>query len=187
MPSGGGGRDRQDAGGPPQPDTSKPSPKAETPPPDGGETVAPDVQQSELTLRRVEDLFKENKDTSKLEEATGMSRTELQQFVEKFKKAPKSEPGPGREIEVKGDQTQAGARKARQLPPGPTPKGPFSTRSVRPSGSVARDQMRDNIEATSFPAPPELRSRFEAYKESLSRPRTLNPSRSAPVPGPNGR
>src|SRR5215213_8118926 len=88
---------------------------AAAPPLNSGETVAPDVPQSELVLQKLEDLLRKNQVTPELEQATGMSREQMEQFVTKFKKAPKAAPGPGREIQAKPGQDRT-FRPDRPLP-----------------------------------------------------------------------
>ena len=84
-------------------DKSKPSPKGGTPSANSGETVAPDIAQSELTLRKVEDLLRDNKVTPEDEARAGMSKEEMEQFVKKFRKPPQ-----GRARQGPHDRRQAG-------------------------------------------------------------------------------
>jgi hypothetical protein len=156
-------------------ETSKPSPRAESKPQNAAETVAPNQPQSELVLRKLQDLLKNDQAAAKLEKETGMSREEMEQFVRKFSKAPKPTPGEGRKIEVKpGESKPSGANTSL---PGLNPGTHLSTQSLRDRGAVVQDQVRDNIEGTRFTAPPEVRSGYEAYKSTLSRSKTVNPVR----------
>jgi len=110
-----------------------------------------------------------------MEKELGMSKEELNQFVKKFEKAPKAEPGPGREIEAKPGKPQAvdPNRKLPDLNPGTS----VSARTIRDRGGMVQDDVRGNNEGIRFTPPPELRAGFDAYKNSLSRSKTLNPTR----------
>ena len=192
--AGGGGGDynRNNASNPAAPDTSTPSPKAETPPQNGEETIAPqNIPPSDLTLRQVKDLLQDKDAASKLEQATGMSREEMEQFVQKFQKdkAPRNAPRSGQEVDVKpGATTPVGP--AADLP-GVTPGTKLSTRNQRKRGSIVQDEIQGNLQGTRFVPPAELLPGFEAYSKTLSRSRTLNPTAgprtgagSAPMPAP---
>jgi len=184
-PNGGGGdRPGGDAGEKPT-DTSKPSPRAESPPSNAGETVAPDVPQTELVLRKLEDLIKNNQVTPELEKETGMSRDEMDQFVKKFRKKPMAPAREGREIKVKPEEQKA-------TPPKPnlselTKGARVSSRTIRERGSMPEDQIRDNVEGGRSSVPPEIRSRYEAYKSSLSRLPALKSAQPASATGSGGR
>ena len=76
-------------------------------------------------MRRVEDLLKDDQSTRKLEQETGMSRQQIEQFVDKWKKAPdRPAPGPGRTIEAKPGKD----------PPGPRPRRSRAGRGSRRPG-----------------------------------------------------
>ena len=149
------------------------------------ETVAPDVPQSELVLRKLEDLIKNNQVTPELEKATGMSREEMEQFVEKYRKTPKGPAGEGREIKVNPDD-QKGATAQPKLSELKT-TAPVRAQTVRERGASVDDQVRDNVEGTRFVVPPEIRSRYEAYKSSVLRSPAIQPARPAPASGSGGR
>ncbi|WP_020466405.1 hypothetical protein [Singulisphaera acidiphila] len=154
-------------------------PRSETPPANAAETVAPDVPQTDLVLNKLEDLLKRNQVTPELEQATGMSRDEMEQFVKKFKKPDKAAPaGPGREIQVKPgvDRTLDPNRTLSDL----NPNARLGNRTERARGSVAQDDIRDNIQGARFEVPRELRPGFEAFKSSLSRSKTHRPTASGP-------
>jgi len=142
-------------------------PRSETPPANAAETVAPDMPQTDLVLNKLEDLLKRNQVTPELEQATGMSRDEMEQFVKKLKNVPKGPAGPGREIKVKPGAEQK-FDPNRTLPE-LNPNARLGTRTDRTRGSVAQDQIRDNVQGARFEVPSELRSGFEAFKSSLSR------------------
>jgi len=161
-------------------------PQADSKPPTSDETAAPDAPPSELTLRKVQELLQNKDAAARLEKETGMSREEMEQFVQKYQKdkMPKAASRPGEEIEAKPGTSRANAPDPTL--PGLDPKTKFSTKTLRERGAVVHDQARDNAEGIRFVVPPEIRSGFEAYKSTLSRSRTLNPSRNAPAPAPAG-
>jgi hypothetical protein len=109
------------------------------------------------------------------------SKEELNQFVEKFTKAPKAEPGAGREIEVKPGKAQA-IDPSRKLPD-LNPNATVSTKTMRDRGAVVQDTVRGNNEGVRFVPPPELKEGFDAYRSSLSRSRAVNPTRRPEGPG----
>ena len=150
----------------------KAAPKAQN----SAETVAPDQPGSELVLRKLQDMLKDDQATSKLEKETGMSREEMEQFVKKFTKAPKAEPTDGRKIEIKPGEVRPSAPDTAQPPLSPGAR--FSTQSLRDKGAVVQDQARDNIEANRFAPPREVLPGFEAYTKTLSRAKTPAPVRS---------
>ena len=149
--------------------------------------VAPEggAPQSGLVLRQIQDLLKEGGDTSRLEDATGMSRDELEQFVKKFEKPEREAPGEGREL-------QGEIGEDRVVDPiqgvGDRIKAPLvSGRGQRGPGSAANDAFRDQTQGTRSQAPAEIRSRYEAYQSSISRSRGPAPARppaSTPKPAP---
>ena len=179
---GGGGRNPADAGGPPPPDDSKPLPHAPTPPENGADNVAPKNQEKTgLTLRQVRDLLKNDQVTPELLNDLGMSKEELNQFVSKFEKAPKGEPGAGRDIEAKPGKPQT-VDPNRTLPD-LNPATRIDSATVRDRGAIVDDNLRGNMEGARFVPPPEIRSRFEVYKKSLARPRGTSNRRAAEAPG----
>jgi hypothetical protein len=190
-PSGGtGAGPNQPPPAPPDEDTLKSNPKADNRPANQGEDVAPDMPQSSLVLRKLEDMLRENKITSDIEKQTGMSKEEMEQFVKKYGGTPKAQPGEGRTIEVKPgtDKRLDPTRLGPEFNPGTT-----SSRSDRGAGSVVQDNERGNVQGNRSVAPPEIRTRLEAYKSSLSRsnldrtpPRSSTPAKSAPDGGSGG-
>jgi hypothetical protein len=150
--------------------------------------VAPqNIPQSELSLRNVRELLQDPEAAKKLSEETGMSPDQIEQFVQKLEKdkVPKGAARPGEEIQVRPGQNQSVAPD-RTLP-GLDPRTSYSTQSLRDRGAVVQDDIRNNVETTRFIAPPEIRSGFEAYKSTLSRSRTLNPTPNRPAGGPGSR
>jgi hypothetical protein len=145
------------------------------------ESVAPDVSEPDLVLRKLEDLVRNNQITPELEKATGMSREEMEQFVQKYRKTPRGPDGEGREIKVNPDDPKGSA-------PQPKLSELKSSVSVKPrtdreGGATPDDQIRENVEGARFVVPPEIRSRYEAYKSSLSRSPAVQPARRAPASG----
>jgi hypothetical protein len=182
--TGGGGAEPGAPGGNPPPDETKASPRAETPPLNSEETVAPqNVPPSEFTLRKVQELLKDPDAAKKLEQETGFTREQMEQFVQKFQKdrMPKGAARPGEEVQVKPGEHQPAGPSANL--PGINPQTRFSTQTLRDRGAVATDQVRDNLEANRLIAPPEFRERVEAYKSTLSRSRVLNPTTTPPAGG----
>ena len=52
---------------------------------------------------------------------------------------------------------------------------------IRDRGSMVQDTVRGNIEGVRFVPPPELRAGFDAYSNSLSRSKALNPPARRPA------
>jgi len=185
MPQGdGGNRQGQNSEEAPR-DESEPSPRAESPPLNAQETVAPDVPQSELVLRKLEDLIKNDKVTPELEKATGMSREEMEQFVEQYRKVPRGPAGEGREIEVDPNEKKRSTAQPKLSELKTT--APVRAQTVRERGASVDDQDHGNVEGTRFVVPPEIRSRYEAYKSSVLRSPSVQPARPAPASGSGGR
>ncbi|WP_165248544.1 hypothetical protein [Paludisphaera soli] len=178
-----GGGGRPDGGDPGQAETQEEEPidPIREPEDASGDTVAPRNQdQSELVLRTIRDLLDKNADTSDLEAATGMSRTEMDQFVKQYEKL-KSEPaGPGREIEVEPGQSGEDVRATPGLP-GLGERARSSSKAIKERGGMAQDEVRGNQEGLRFAPPPEFRGKVEGYKNALSR--RPAPGR-APAPQP---
>lgn len=164
-------------------DNSQASPRAETSKPGLEETVAPkDQAQTDLTIRRVRDLLEKDQVTPELLNDIGMTKEELNQFVKKYEKAPKPEATPDREIEVKPGQTPAldPNTKLPSIEPGVS----SNTQVIRDRGGIARDSARNVMEAQRFVPPPELRSGFDAYRNSLSRSKAVSPARRGAFASP---
>jgi hypothetical protein len=146
----------------------------------GEETVAPRNQpQSDLVLRTVRDLLDKQADTSDLEAATGMSRSEMEQFVKQYEKVKSAPAGEGREIEVQPGASGEDARASADLPG--LGNHSISTRAIKDRGNIPQDQIRDNQEGVRFAPPPEFRGKVEGYKNAVSRSRPSKP-RTAPAP-----
>ncbi len=176
-PSGPGGS----TGGEKAADDSQASPRAETKQQGVEDTVAPNDQpQTDLTLRRYRDLLDKDQVTPELLNVIGMSKEELNQFVKKYEQKAKTDPIPGREVEVKPGKTP-GLDPNIKLP-GIDPGISSSTQVVRDRGGIARDTTRNVVEAQRFAPPQELRAGFDAYRNSLSRSKVVSPSRRGASP-----
>jgi hypothetical protein len=95
-----------------------------------------------------------------------MSRDELEQFVKKFDKAPKADPGAARDL-------TANPGKDKTIDPNRTIADPLagstvSGRNQRGAGVAPKDAAGGNIEGARTVAPIEFRSRFEAFQNSLN-------------------
>ena len=106
---GGGGQGAASAKGESAPDDSKESPHATESGDSGKGLVAPEGgQQSELSLKKIQDVLNDPAALKDLEQRDGVSRSDIQQFAKQFEKKPSAPAGPGREIKVKpGEQTAA--------------------------------------------------------------------------------
>jgi hypothetical protein len=182
MPTGGGDRVGGSAAPLGERQDKDPAPERAQPPADAGAPLVPEggASQSDLVLRQIKDLIAEGRDTSRLEEATGMSREELEQFVRKFEKPEREAPGEGRELkgDVREDKVMeplrgVGERNRSPLVSGSNQRGP---------SSATRDTFSDQTQGLRSQAPPEIRSRFEAYQSSISRSRGNAPARPAAPP-----
>ena len=114
-------------------------------------------------------MLKDDKAAKDLEEATGRSREELEQFAKKFEKPPATASRPGEEIEVKPEPGHLPKLDPRRKVAGPNADSKFSGRATREAGATVQDTLRGDSQAIRSEAPPEIRSRVEAYKSSLSR------------------
>jgi hypothetical protein len=170
-------------------DETKPEPKPVPSPPENlDDTAAPDQPQSDLVLKKLRDILDKNEETRDLEEATGMSRSEMEQFVRKFEKKRAETVGKGREIEIKRGEDSAGAKPSQGLT-GINPKSSFSTRTSRDAGFTPKDSVRGNVEGVRYQIPPELRRQFQGYVNQLSRSkgsaaRTAQPGAKSPPNAP---
>ena len=111
------------------------------------------------------------------------SKEELDQFVDKYTKWPAQPPlRDGQDIEATPGKPQ-NIDPNRTLPD-LNPTASINTQALRERGPVAKDEIRGNKEGARFIPPPELRSRFEAYRSSISRNR---PAPKRPAPGAGGK
>jgi hypothetical protein len=130
--------------------------------------VAPkDQPASDLVLRNIQEALNDPASAKDLEQATNMSREQIEQFVEKYRKATTAAAGPGRDITVKpGEQTPVAP--SADLP-GLDTKTRFSSKNVRNRGTMPQDDVHGNLEDVRFQPPPEMQGKFEAYKNKLSK------------------
>jgi hypothetical protein len=187
MPGGGGARSPQGGGGLrdqagdpgsdqlPK-DESKPSPPAQEPNnPFGNDDVAPaGAEQSNLTLGRLPDALKDAATVKELEERTGMTKEQLEQFAKKYEK-PKI--GPGREakdVEVKVGE-QAPVAPSANLPGAGVQR--FNTEKIRARGGIPQDTARGLNEGNVDQPPQELRERYFSYKSKAGRAAKATPKR----------
>jgi hypothetical protein len=128
-------------------------------------------------LRKLHDLLRDEKAARQLEQDTGLSREQMEQFAKKFEKAPPRPAGEGRDIAVTPGQDRV-LDPGRTLPD-PLPGQAVRTRNERGAGAVAPDQESGNRQGVRSIAPEEFRNKFDAYRKGISR--------SAPAPGAGGR
>jgi len=148
----------------------QPLPRVAEPDAVARDTVAPQNQdQSELVLRTIKDLLEQDAVTPDLENATGMTKAEMEQFVKKYERVETEPAGPGRDIEVKPGKAGEDAGPSTGLPP--LPNHARTTRNITNRGSLPQDEARGNIEGLRFAPPAEFRGRVESYKNALSRSR----------------
>ncbi len=139
-----------------------------------------------LTVRKINDLLKENKFTPAEERRLGLTKEEAEQFVKKYDKAlkPKQTPRAGREIPVKPNQPE---RKFDPNRPAPEalPNVAASDRNTRGGNVVATDDVHGLAEGAKSPVPKALQARMNAYTESLARTQVKPPARR-PAPAGGG-
>jgi hypothetical protein len=165
---GGGGAGATSSRKEPAKDESEASPHAKEPDDPGKGLVAPEgAAQTDLALREAHAVLADAEKAKNVEQRDGISRSELEQFIKKYEK-PKSAPaGPGREINVKpGEQTPV---KPSPNLPGINPSNRFSTRTKTDRGSLPQDDVQNNFEDVRFQPPAEFRSKYEGFKNRLSR------------------
>src|SRR5262249_44665973 len=143
-----------------------------------GDDVAPKgAEQSGLSLRGLSDALKDAATAKELEDATGMTKEQLEQFARKYEK-PKVAPGrEGKEVEVKvGEQPAA---KPRSNLPGAGVRQ-FNTEMIRQRGGIPQGTAHGNIEGARDVPPREFRDRAAGYNSRLARIKT--PARRAARP-----
>ena len=176
MKGGGGGEGTAPGGGTGKEDDSKPTEPVATPEQTSGETVAPKTVTPPLILRKVKDLLEKGEVTPEVEKAVGMNRTEMKQFVEKFEKAPQTPTREGKEFELDPADAKAKPFDPNRTLPDLNPTATINSDTIRKRGGVIQDQQRGLNEGIRFQPPAELRAGFEAYKKSLSKPRSMKTS-----------
>lgn len=154
-----------------QADTSMPTARSQEPEQPGeSNNLTPQQKADQRVLKRLREMVKRDEITKDLEEATGLSREEIDQFVRRYEPPAKdersrTEDGPG-EILTK----QSGQDKERRVNlPANLPGGQVTSRTARNSGMVGEDTQQGNLEGARSRIPSALRARFEAYQKSLSR------------------
>ena len=160
---------------PPKDETKAASAVDNPPPTNPDPSVAPDVPQSDLVLKTIRDLIKDNKFTPDLEKQLGMSKDEADQFVKKFEKReqPKATE-PGREIKVKpGEDEVIKDLKAPEFNTSAT----VSSRNQRQGSSLPQDTLGGLSEGNRSSPPIELRRQWEAYRKGLSTTKPAAPGK----------
>ena len=168
-----------------QADTSTPTERSQEPDQPGeSNNLTPQQKADQRLLKRLREMVKRDEITKDLEEATGLSREEIDQFVRRYEPPAKDErtgssDGPG-EILTK----QSGQDKERRVNlPANLPGGQVTSRTARNSGMVGDDTQQGNFEGARSRVPSALRARFEAYQKSLSRSGGRAVSNAAPAAG----
>ncbi len=171
-------------GNTPGKDGTSPSPTMSEPENPFGDTVAPrDQPQSDLVLRKLPDLLKDEDAVKQLEQQTGLTKGQLEQFATKYQKVdPKQPVGPGREITLKPGEEPGAAPSKDQ--PRLDPKTRFSTKNQRARGTIAQDEARGNTEGVRVEPPAEFRAKWRGYTSRLGRVATP-PRSNVPNPKPN--
>ena len=142
-------------------------PNTDQPPANPGDSVAPDVPQSELVTRTIKDLLQENKFTPDLEQQLGMTRGEAEQFVKKYEKRAEQPPvGPGREIQAKLGEEKVfdPSRHAPEF----NPSGIVSKRNERSGTGLTTDTISGLSEGNRSAVPADLRRQWERYRKNLA-------------------
>ena len=146
--------------------------------------MAPDGQaQGGLNLRKLQEVLQDDTKAKELEQASGYSREQIEQFIRKYEKVKAAPSGPGRDINLKADDQKGAAQPSANLP-GLSSSTPFSTKSRRGIGTAATDTLRDNVEAARFEPPPEMRGKWEGYKNKLMK---VPAPKRTPAPAPSGK
>jgi hypothetical protein len=130
------------------------------------------VAQVVLVLRTLEDLLRSNQVGPELERDSGMSREQMEQVVTRFQRRRNAAPGQGRAVEVEPGDERAFHDEPASIP---LERGTVGSLATRLGANVVDDQQGDIVEGSRFVVPSELRSRFEAYKSSLSRSTATRP------------
>jgi hypothetical protein len=117
-------------------------------------------------VQNVKDALKDPAKAKQLEEDSGMTRDQIEQFVKRFEKPKQPAAGPGGEItaEQGKDRTFDPNRSIAD----PIRQGVVSGRRERAAGSVAQDQISGQSQGTRVQPPAEWRTRFEAYQNTIS-------------------
>jgi hypothetical protein len=160
-------------------------PPAELPPANPEDTPAPDSGPL-LTVRKIQDLIKENKFTPQLQKELGMNQEQFEQFAKKFEKSlrPKGPAREGREIRVSPNLPERPLDPKRRAPE-PLRDTAVGDRNTRGGNVLPTDELHNLNEATRAAVPKTLQARVRAYTESLARsPVTAPARRPATAPAP---
>jgi hypothetical protein len=167
----------------PKEDT-KESPRAAEPENSSNDNVAPEGQaQTGLFLKKLHEALQDDAKAKELEKDTGFSREQLEQFTRKYEKVASAPGGPGRDINLKGDDQKAAAQPSANLP-GLSASTPFSSQSRRGGNTGAQDEIRGNVEGARDQPPPEMRGKWEGYQNKLAK--VTAPPKRAPAPNTKG-
>lgn len=146
------------------------------------DTVAPsNGPQTNLVLQKVQEMLKNGQVTPEDEKALGMTKGEMEQFIEKFKKAPKATPRAGRQIDVKPGESE-NLKPSADLP-GFNPQTSFSSKNIRTADSLGHDDVRGNEQGVVIQAPSDLQSRVSAYSKTIAESKSARAKRSARTGG----
>jgi hypothetical protein len=179
MSGGGGGPANQGGGGkgsengataldPNAKDESQPTPAApEVKDPFGNDDVAPPGQEAtSLTVKRIADALNDADKLKALEERSGMTKEEIEQFVRKYQKPKVAAGRDAKELEVKVGE-QAPAAPGSNLPGSESRK--ITSDKIRSRNGIPVDQARDNNEGVRNIPPAEWLRRFSDYNSTLAR------------------
>jgi hypothetical protein len=157
-------------------------PPAEPPPANPDDLPAPDSG-AMLTIRKINDLLKDNKFTPDVEKKLGMSRDEAEQFVKPYEKAlkPRGPVREAREIKVDPNKPERKFDPNRKAPEA-LPDVATSKSNERSGNVVPTDELHGLSQGSQSPVPKALQKRMSAYNDSLARsPVTAPARRSAPA------
>lgn len=183
--AGGRGENSGEAG-PAKKGNATPPPVAEPPPVNPEDSPAADSG-SNLVIRKIQDLLKEDKFTPDVEQRLGMTRDEAEQFVKKFdpKVKPRQPGREGREIKVNPNKAERKFDPNRAAPE-KLPEVATSSRNDRNSNVVPTDELHGLAEGARAPVPKALQARMKAYSESLARSPVTAPARRPAAPAGGG-
>jgi hypothetical protein len=165
--SGGGGRDGGSSSPIVEEKNKKPLDTPKDEPKNPGDDVAPKDGGPPLVIQEIQDLLRAGKSTKDLEAETGMTRQEMQDLVKKFEKVEKPAAEPSRDL--KGDLGKDKTIDKNRKFIDPIKANTVSGRAGRGPGTVAGDTLAGDAEGARSVAPPEYKSRWEAYRSSLAK------------------
>ncbi len=164
------------------PDTSQPSPRAQERAPAKGENINPGTGGGPADFaRKVREMLKDEQAAAKLEQDTGMTRSDLEQFVERFEKKARAA---GREAGTfEGGDDPGQELSSDPKLPGMAQGSSYGQRVQRGGTTAPKDTGTDNIQGARSVAPARVKSRYDAYLKGLSK---SAPSAPSPAPGTPG-